>query len=250
MAFNQAQYEAVTDKIHAGMADLSDLIREIMPAAEAGTDHWYIPGFIKDAVMWLAKEAVDIAESLWHNLTELLKGVTAPIWFFANAYQWTDIKGLASGVVGELSPTVLPSCQHWTGSAADAYAKNLTPQTAAATSISSVADSTTTALEACAGAGLFFYLALGAILVQFIAAMISVIAALGSIAFSWAGVGIAIGDAAISAGFINTAIGALLTVLTAQAGTMVTLHGQAVDESTFPGGRWPNPNTGSYNYAS
>src|SRR5207302_328345 len=87
--FSQAQYEAVTDKIHAGMADLSNLIREIIPAAETGTDHWYIPGFVKDAVIWLAKEAVDIAESLWHKFTELLKGVMAPISFFASAYHWT-----------------------------------------------------------------------------------------------------------------------------------------------------------------
>jgi len=250
MAFSQAQYEAVTIKINAGMNDLSNLIREIIPAAEAGIDHWFIPGFVKDAVMWLAKEAVDIAESLWRTFTEVLKGVAAPILFFAHAYDWTDIGGLASGVVGELSPTVLPSGQHWTGSAADAYAKNLAPQAAAATRIGSVAGSTATALTVCSGAGLLFYLALGVILAQFIGVMIGVIAALGSIAFSWAGVGIAIGDTTITAGLINTAVGALLAVLSAQAEAMVTLHGQTVEESAFPGGRWPNPNTGSYGFAS
>jgi len=250
MAFSQAQYEAVTDKITAGMADLSDLIREIMPAAEAGTDHWYIPGFVKDAVMWLAKEAVDIAESLWHNLTELLKGVTAPIWFFANAYRWTDIKGLATGVVGELGPTVLPSGQHWTGTAQQAYAGNIPPQAAAATTIGSIAGSTAGALDACASLGLAFYLAIGLILAQFIIAMITVIAAFGSVAFSWAGVALAIGEAGISAGYITAAVVALVTMLGDQVKEMTTLHGQAVDESTFPGGRWPNPNTGSYNYAS
>jgi hypothetical protein len=250
MAFSQAQYEAVTDKINAGMADLSNLIREIIPAAEAGTDHWYIPGFVKDAVMWLAKEAGDIAESLWHNLTELLKGVTAPIWFFANGYQWTDIKGLASGVVGELGPTVLPSGQHWTGTAQQAYASNVPPQAAAATMIGSIASSTASTLDECASFGLAFYLALGIVLAQFVIAMITAIAAFGSLAFSWAGIALAIGDAGITAGYVTTAVVGLVTVLGDQVREMTTLHGQAIDESTFPGGRWPNPHTGSYNFAS
>ncbi|HYS40695.1 MAG TPA: hypothetical protein VEO01_34205, partial [Pseudonocardiaceae bacterium] len=60
----------------------------------------------------------------------------------------------------------------------------------------------------------------------------------------------AIGEAGISAGYITAAVVALVTMLGDQVKEMTTLHGQAVDESTFPGGRWPNPNTGSYNYAS
>jgi hypothetical protein len=39
-------------------------------------------------------------------------------------------------------------------------------------------------------------------------------------------------------------------VLTAQAQQMVSLHGQATDNTAFPGGKWPDPNTASYNYAS
>jgi hypothetical protein len=56
------------------------------------------------------------------------------------------------------------------------------------------------ALGICAVAGLAFYVALGVILAQFIVAMIATIAAVGSIAFSWAGVGIAVGDTTVSAG--------------------------------------------------
>jgi hypothetical protein len=250
MAFSQAQYEAVVDRINAGTADLAGLIREIIPAAEVGTDHWYIPGFVREAVMWLANEAVGIAESLWHDIVELLKGVTAPILFFAHAYDWTDIRGSAGGVVGELGPTVLPSGRHWTGTAQQAYAGNVPPQAAAATTIGSIAAGTATTLDNCALAGLAFYLALGLILAQFIVAMITVIAAFGSVAFSWAGVALAIGDAGISAGYIGGAVSALVVALGTQTDQMVQLHSQAVDESTFPGGRWPNPNTGSYNYAS
>jgi hypothetical protein len=27
---------------------------------------------------------------------------------------------------------------------------------------------------------------------------------------------------------------------------MVSLHGEALDTSTFPGGKWPDPTTGTY----
>jgi hypothetical protein len=63
-------------------------------------------------------------------------------------------------------------------------------------------------------------------------------------------VALAIRDAGISASYIATAVVALVTALGDQIREMTSPHGQAVDESTFPRGRWPNPNTGSYNYAS
>jgi hypothetical protein len=149
-----------------------------------------------------------------------------------------------------LSPTVLPSGQHWSGTAQQAYAKIIPPQAAAATRIGAISDSTAIALGICAVAGLAFYVALGVILAQFIIAMIGVIAALGSVAFSWAGVALAVGDTTVSAGLIITAVTTLIAVLTAQTQQMVSLHGQTVDNSVFPGGKWPNPNTSSYNFAS
>jgi hypothetical protein len=40
MTFSQAQYQAMTDKIDSGLADLSAMIREVRPLAEATTLHW------------------------------------------------------------------------------------------------------------------------------------------------------------------------------------------------------------------
>jgi hypothetical protein len=250
MAFSQAQFQAAVDKINSGMSDLSGKIGQVIPAAQAGTDHWYIPGFVKDAVMWLAHEAVNIAESLWNKIVELLKGVAAPVLFFFDAFDWENVRGLATGVAGELSPTVMPSTQHWSGTAEQAYAKIIPPQAVAASRIGTISDSTAIALGICAVTGLAFYVALGIILAQFIVAMIATIAAVGSIAFSWAGVGIAVDDTTVSAGLIITAVVTLVGVLTAQAQQMVSLHGQATDNTAFPGGKWLDPNTASYNYAS
>jgi hypothetical protein len=59
-----------------------------------------------------------------------------------------------------------------------------------------------------------------------------------------------VGDTTVSAGLIIAAVTTLTALLTAQTQQMVSLHGQTVDNTVFPGGKWPNPNTGSYNYAS
>jgi hypothetical protein len=250
VAFSQAQYQAAVDAINSGMSDLSGRIERVMPAAGAGTDHWYVPDFVKDAVMWLAEEVATMATSLWHTIAELLKGAAAPVLFFFDAYEWQSVRGLANGVAGELSPTVMPSAQHWTGAAEQAYAAIIPPQATAASRIGAISDSTATALTVCAVAGLAFYLTLGVILAQFAIAMIGVIAALGSVAFSWAGVALAVGEVSGISALITGAVVTLLGVLTAQSEGIVSLHGQTVDNDAFPGGRWPDPNTGSYNQAS
>lgn len=249
MGFSQTEYDAVVAKINSGMNDIKDKVRQVVPAAQAGVDHWYVPGAVASVVLGLADEVVRIATTLLDKLTELLEGVAAPVLFFFDAYGWGDVKGLASDIAGDLDPNVMPSSRHWSGDAQQAYAKVIPRQAAAAMRIGAVADSTAIMLEICAGAGLAFYLALGAIVAQFVAALVGVVAALGSVAFSWAGVALAFGETSISAGLIMGAATALLTVLTAQAEAMLTLHGQVVDNSTFPGGKWPDPNTGSYDHA-
>ncbi|HEX2263241.1 MAG TPA: hypothetical protein VHH52_05675 [Pseudonocardiaceae bacterium] len=101
-----------------------------------------------------------------------------------------------------------------------------------------------------AAASLAFYLALGIILVKFIVAMVGVIVALGSVTFSWAGVALTVEEAGVNTGLIIAAVTALTAVLGAQAQQMVTLHGEGIDASTFPGGRWSHPTTGPYHDGS
>lgn len=250
MAFSQAQYQAAVDKVNKGVSDISSKIDDVIPAAEAGTNHWYVPGFVKDAVMWLAKELVNIAKDVWNKITELLKGAAAPVRFFIDGYDWENVRSMASGVAGELVVPVMPSTQHWSGDAEQAYAKIIPPQSTAATRIATIADSTAVALDICAVSGMAFYVALGVIVAQFVVQMIAAIVAFGSVAFSWAGVALAVETTTVSSGMIIAAVGALIAALTAQSQQMVSLHGQATDNTAFPGGHWPNPNTSSYNYAS
>src|SRR5918997_1410886 len=246
MAFSEAQFQAAVDKIDSGISDLSGKINQIRPTAESAVDQWYVPEFVADAVLWLAEKAVSLAKAVWDKIVELLKGVAAPVYFFKYAFDLEDIRGLATGVSGELNPAVLPAGKHWKGAAAEAYSKIVPLQASAATRIGTIADKTALALGICAAAGLAFYLALGIILVKFIVAMVGVIVALGSVAFSWAGVALAVEEAGANTGLIIAAVTTLTAVLGTQAQQMATLHGEAGGASTFPDGRVPGPAIGSF----
>jgi hypothetical protein len=250
MTFSQAQYQALTDKIDSGLADLSAMINEVRPLAEATTLHWYIPGFVRDLFMDMVDEFVNAAVAVWHTIADLAKGAAAPILFVVDAYEWQDVRGLASGVASELTPNVLPSTRHWTGTAQQAYVDAVAPQSAAAARVGVISADTADALVACAITGLAFYAAIGTILAQYIATMAEAIAAFSSGAFSWVGIGLAVGDTSITAGLINAAVGSLVTSLGLQAQQMVSLHGQTADASTFPGGTWPEAGTASFGHAT
>jgi uncharacterized protein YukE len=246
MAFSEAQFQAAINKIESGMSDLAEKIAQIRPAAQSAVNHWYVPDVVADMVLWLADKAVNLAKTIWEKIADLLKGAAAPVRFFADAFAWEDIRGAASGISAELNPALLPVGRHWAGPAAQAYQKIIPSQAGAAARIATIADTTAVALGVCAAAGLAFYLALGIILVKFIVAMVGVIAALGSAAFSWAGLVLAVEEAGINTGLIIAAVTTLTAVLGTQAQQLVNLHGQAVDNSAFPSGRWPDPTATSY----
>jgi len=97
-----------------------------------------------------------------------------------------------------------------------------------------------------ATAGLAFYLALAAVLVKLIIASAAAIAAFGSAVFSWAGAAIVLEEAGTDTAAIWVAFGAITTFVTTQVGAMAALHGETVDPSSFPGGRWPDPTAATY----
>ncbi|QWF82301.1 hypothetical protein [Amycolatopsis sp. CA-230715] len=244
--FSEAQFQEVVNKINGGLDDLSGKIAEVPQAIAEATDHWYVPGFVADAITWLGEKIVDLAKWIFDKIKDALKGIGAPVAFFVYAFDWQDIKGISSTISGQVKPEVMPSTNTWKGTAGEVYNKTIRPQGDAASRISSISNSTSIALQLCAGAGLTFYVAIGLVLVKFIVAMASAIAAIGSAIFSWAGLGLIVEEAGVNAALIWGAIGALTLVLGAQAQQLVSLHGEAIDNSVFPGGHWPDPATGSY----
>jgi hypothetical protein len=57
-------------------------------------------------------------------------------------------------------------------------------------------------------------------------------------------------EAGVNTTIIGTALIALAAFLAAQAGSMVVLHGEAVDAASFPAGKWPSPNSSTFNDAT
>lgn len=239
MAFSVAQYEAVTHKLVSGTDHVAQKIPELAAATNDLLGKWYVPGFVKDAVKWLVEKIISLAEWLLDKIIELMKGAVAPVYLFGYAWDWQDIKGAATGVASELTPQTAGIDQDWKGATADAYGKAIQPQAAAAAQIGSISNQTAISLTLCASAGLAFYVALLAIVIEFIIQLVAAIAAVGSIIFSWAGLAMVAADCGASAGMIWATVALLSACLTAQASQMAALHGQAVDETSFPGGHWP-----------
>jgi hypothetical protein len=241
MSFSIAQYSAATDKVSRGNKTLAEKINEVIAASNNYMGVWYIPGLIKDAAKWLGDKIVEAAKWVWHKAVEFFKGVAAPIYFFKYAWDWEDIRGTASTVAGELTVANVGVSSQWAGSAASAYAGGITPQNAASTEIGNIANGTALSLTACAVAGLAFYVALGVIVFQCIAALVTAIALFGTELFAPGGLGIVLQEITITPAMIWAAVGALSALLAAEASQMATLHGSAVDNSSFPGGHWPHP---------
>jgi hypothetical protein len=250
MGFNEEQYRAAVEKIEKGLTDLDGKIQQIPGVANAAVSNFLMPDFVRDAVIWLAEKTVAILSSVVKKIVELLKGAVAPIYMFKYAWEWQDIRGVATGVVGDLRPEALSVGRHWKGPANDAYTKAIKPQSDAATKVGTISERTATSLTVCAAAGLAFYVAIGVIVVKFIAAAVAVIAALGSVVFSWAGLALVVEEAGVNTGLIIAAVAALTALLGAQASQMAVLHGESIDNSVFPSGKWPKSTSDTFSDAT
>jgi hypothetical protein len=241
VAFNSAQYEAVTAKLSSGLQDLSGKLKEVGPKAESTANHWYVPSPVADALIWVANKIIELGSWILNKISEILEGVAAPVVMFSTAMDWQDsVRGAASLVAAETAPEALVAPRHWSGEAATAYTTSVKGQPTVATQIETSADKVAGALNICAVAGMAFYVAIGVILVKFIAATIAAIVALGSVVFSWAGAGIIVEEAGVNTGLIIAAVATLTAALGAQAQQMAVIEGEAQDNSAFPGGHWPD----------
>jgi hypothetical protein len=68
--------------------------------------------------------------------------------------------------------------------------------------------------------------------------------------FSWAGAAIIVEEAGVNSALIWAAIGSLTAALATQAPQLISLHGEAIDNSFFPGGHWPDPVTSAFSDAT
>jgi hypothetical protein len=243
MQFSQAQYQAVIDKLTSALDDLANKLNQLRNAAQSAIARATGNTTVQNAIAWVTNQIVQVGTSIINKIKDLLKGAAAPIFMYVRGYDWEDIRGLASTVAGELKPEVIDSGGQWVGAGHDAYARNIRPQGDAATRIATIADRTAGSLTTVAGFGLAFYVALGVVVAKFIAATVTAIAAFGTAALSWAGALIIVEEAAVTPAMLIALCSALAAALGAQAAQLATLHGEASDNSAFPGGSWPRAAT-------
>ncbi|MCK2240678.1 MULTISPECIES: hypothetical protein [unclassified Crossiella] len=250
MGFSNAQFEEVKEKIISGASDLEVNVAALRAVIRTHPQIALMPDFVKDAVQWCSEQIYRLGYQFCAAVKDAAIGIAAPVLFFTYAFDWQDIRGLASNVVGQLKPEAMPAAGSWAGQAAATYKTSIKPQGEAANKIATIAEKTSIALGFSAAGGLGFYAGVGAILAKLIATVVAAIAALGTGVFSWVGLGLVLGEISISIGMLGGLVTGLTAFLGSQAQNLISLHGEAVDNSFFPGGKWPDPFTGSFNDGS
>lgn len=247
MDFTEEQFADLVDEMRAGVAEYGQRLSSIPFIAARAGSLLPVPAAVRAAIRWLAGEVVRVGEELRDLVVDLLDGVTAPLQLLHGAWEWRDIRGSATGVASALTDqTLVVDDSGWSGSARAAYQTVVLAQSRAATQVAVIADGTAGCLTECAAAGVAFYLSLAVVLARLIAATVAAVAAFGSAVLCWAGAALVIEEAGLNAVTISAALAALGLCLSTQAKDMVALHGLAVDQTNFPGGRWPEPHVDSY----
>ncbi|MBU2664803.1 hypothetical protein KOI35_14975 [Actinoplanes bogorensis] len=249
--FSQAQYEAVIQEIDSGMTTFQAKLGEVVPTANAAMSSPFIPPPVAQGFKWIAEQTVKIGTEILEWFKDLLKGVAAPVYLFIDAWHWMEIKGVANGVSTDLSGAALVvDDSDWSGKARDAYLSVAGAHSAAAARVGSIANGTSVNLMVSATAGLAFYTTLAAVLAKLISALVVSIAAMGSGIFSGPGIALFLEEAGVNTALIWGAVATLGTFLGSQATALITLHGEAVDPTSFPNGAWPRTDTGLYSDAT
>ncbi|MBP2476625.1 hypothetical protein JOF53_005497 [Crossiella equi] len=246
MAFSPAQFNAVKEKVEQGVSDLEAELAALRALIRTTPVIAGLPDFMREAVEWCAERIYTVGYHLCVVIKDIALGIAAPVMFFLNSLEWGDVRGYASTVVGQLKPEVMPAGGSWSGAAAGAYKSNIKPQGDAANKIATIADKTSGVLMGSAVAGLAFYAGIGAILAKSIAGVVTGALALGSGVFTLPGLALLAGELTLTSGTVWALISALTAFLGAQAVTLASLKGESVDNSFFPGGKWPDPFSGSY----
>ncbi|WP_239164262.1 hypothetical protein [Actinoplanes palleronii] len=105
--FSVAQHEAVIAEINEGMNTLNAKLDQAIPAADRVASQWWVADVIGEALMYIARETVELGKEIVAFIADLLKGAVAPIIMFQDSWKWADIKSGFSGVATELSDTNL-----------------------------------------------------------------------------------------------------------------------------------------------
>lgn len=244
--FGEAQYAAVVDALHAGLADLTGRLDGVATAARAAAARPFVAPPLAAAIVDAGDRIVAAIGAVLDMIVDAMRGVAAPLLLLSDGLEWLEVKALATRVQGVLRVDQLPVADHWKGYAADRYAVAVRGQSEAAGRVGAIADRAAAVLITCAAAGLAFYTALGVVVVKLIAAAVAATAALGSVVFSWAGVLLVLEEAGVNGVVVLGLVTGLATLLGVQVTQLGALTGELADNGVFHEGHWPSATTTAY----
>lgn len=249
-----AELEAVGTKIASGITECQGHLAAIPGAVNSFMGSWaaaLIPDSVKQWAVDCANAFLNACSTFLGKVGEFLQGIAMPIIALVKTWDWLDVQKEAARISEAIDPAAnmaLRVNDIWKGPAASAYAEAIKPQAGKAKHISDSAGKVSLSLGIVGAAGLAFYIAIGVILVKFIAACVVIIAAFASVAFSWAGLALAVEEAAVNTGMVIAAVAALTACLAVQVQQAASIEGDLM--AAFPNGSWPNPAVANFSDAS
>jgi hypothetical protein len=238
--FSPSVYDAVTRELAEGLVTLEHAVDRLGPALSSALSRWWVVDAVAEGLRWCVERLEDVVRATLVRIRELAEGIAAPLRFYGQAGDWTDlVTSPASVVAANTASDALRAPLHWSGDAADRYQRAVEGQSPAATQMVEVGATVSRSLTTCAIAGCAFYLALSWVVGKLVAATIAAASAFGSAVFSWAGVLIIVEEAAVNAAVVSTAVAALVATQTAAADAAVEVARAAGSGSGLPGGTWP-----------
>ncbi|MFD3506319.1 hypothetical protein [Nocardia sp. NPDC058666] len=248
--FSVEQFEGVISEIERRIGEIGKQMDSVPGIVANAVDNWWVTEGMESAVRWTGNKIVEFAKWLIETVTDLLKGVAAPVYMAMCAWDWFQIREDASQLAANVDPSLLKSSSEWKGDAQWAYRNAAAAHNAAAKRISDVGKEATAALGTSAAGGLVFYGAILGIVIKAGIAMTGGLTAIASVIFSWEGAGLILLEAASDSACIVAAIAAVTALISAQLKTMLDLKTAATDLSVFPQGKWPDANTGTFDNAT
>ncbi|MBB2945347.1 hypothetical protein FB565_005080 [Actinoplanes lutulentus] len=234
-------------EIEQGTKTFEAKLAEVIPAADRVSSQWYVGEVLGDLLQWIARRTVEVGTEILNFILDVLKGATAPVFMFIDAYKWIDFKATANGVSTDVTvQNLVINSSDWSGQGHDAYLNAAAAQSTAAGRIGSIAKTASDNLLLCAGAGLAFYILVAGVVAKLIVEVVAATTAISTAVFSAVGAMIFLESGVVNVTAIVTALGLLSAFLGTQVNALVTLHGEAADPTSFPNGAWPKSNSAQY----
>jgi len=234
------QIRELVDTIERAIQSGADLVNGIINRVVDFLD--WLPGFISNRVLPWLRRLADAVQGFFAKVLELLEGVAFPVFAFVKANSWNDeVRNPVTKVAGELSDGALHVGDYWQGPASIAYTNALTAQTKAYTEVGTIVDDLKIRLWAIAGLVVGFYVALAAIIIQWIGVMTASAAATATGVGAIAGVPVAAADTGISVAAVLALVAATTALAAAESESFTRLNDRIDSSAAFPAGSWPKP---------